>query len=870
MTHILLISPDNALFDSFRSALPTLVEIIQLPSLAEAQPYLAAAQSDEAPIDLILLHARNTELLVKMCKLLRISRVVAKIPVVVLLNDPEDRRRMLACGADDYLLLPLIPAEINARVEAYLRSPLQIFRSLSSVIEHLKKRITSADAWEQCLHSVSKIFKASAAWVFLLDKTNERTILIGGHNIPPLLAQKEDNLYREIDALFQMLAQSEGALFREIIGPYQAWPRRTDTDDLMYHILVPLYSGQQLFGVLTLAYKEQPTLSSFERQTLNILGQNLGVFLESHRIQEEIQSYATQNAFMVLIARTISERLDLNSILSLTLEQVVPLVNASGGDIWMLTPDETQLDLTSSLASPLGHRQEKHRLLGQGLIGWVAARNAAVYTTEPAEDPRYDDQVDQLGDFGAYSLVAVPLNHRNKVIGVLAVYSKQTTLFTNRDTILLEGIASLTASAIANARMLQELRENAEQRRILYEMSQQIAAGLDLQATLDRTLPWIGRLFDVEVGLLWIVDQSKKKLQLAAGLGVNVASGEEKITVTVGEGIIGQVAKNGKTLLTNDPLNRPDLNETLLDMLEVVPHNILAAPMTYHGQAIGVLSLINKNDGLFDETDMTLLSTALEIIAVAVGNARLYTQTVSLMGERERLHQQVLQAERLATLGRLTAVLSHEINNPMQAIQGALTLSLEEINNPTELETYIHLSLDESSRVVNLLNRMRQVYRPQTDTMELIDLHNTLQETIALARKELKRQKIRLHADLAADLPRLNMVANQIHLVFLSLLLNLSDAIGAVDGHDLYLRSYTVSHVVRIEFSTHISALPMGDWLDAFKSNGNDNEVSMSLGLSLSQDIIVAHGGVIELDRQGKRVVCRIELPIPEMVGDER
>ncbi len=869
MTHILLISPDNTLFHPFRTALPTNVELVQLPTVAETQNYLTFAQSNEIAIDLIILHTEDIRRLAKALSDLRNETSIAHIPLIVLLANPEDRQQALQLGANDYLLLPLISDEINARVQAHLRSPLQTFQSIALVIDHLKQGLMSTDTWEQGLVNLSKVFKATSAWVFLVDKVNEKTILAGGYNLPPLLTQNEANLYGEIDAFFQMLTQTEDKAFNKIVGPYEVWPGRTDTNGLTHHILIPLHNDKQLLGVLTLAYNDLPNLSKFEKQTLTILGQSLGVLLEMQRIQEETQGYATQNAFMVLIARTISERLDLSAILALTLEQVVPLLNASGGDIWLLSKDNMHLDLTSSLSSPLAHHKHVRRLKDQGLIGWVAQKNKSLYTTAPFDDPRCDPNVDQLRDIANYSLVAVPLSHRGYVIGVLAVYNKQGTPFANRDAILLEGIASLTASAIANARMLQEIQANSDQRRILYEMSQQIAAGLDLQATLNRTLHWVGRLFNVEFGLLWLVDRNQEALHLAAALGIDVSANAEKVTVKMGQGLVGWVAQSGETILTNSPQNHPRIDQATFDMFTGTLRNVLIAPMTYYGQSIGALSLINKMDGGFDEADLTLLSTALEIIAVAVGNARLYTQTITLMEERERLHQQILQSERLATLGRLTATLSHEINNPMQAIQGALTLSLEELDNPAELSNYINLSLDESKRVVKLLNRMRQVYRPQTDITETLNINHLLQETITLARKELKRQNIKLHLDLASDLPRLSVVANQMHLVFLSLLLNLSDAISAADGHELRLRSYTVNHVIRVEFSAPVSAIPMADWLDAFNSGIGGSEMNLGFGLSLSQDIVVAHGGAIEMRRFKEQIICRVELPVAELAVDK-
>lgn len=255
----------------------------------------------------------------------------------------------------------------------------------------------------------------------------------------------------------------------------------------------------------------------------------------------------------------------------------------------------------------------------------------------------------------------------------------------------------------------------------------------------------------------------------------------------------------------------------------------------------------------------------LPLLAAEV-NARLgiYLRSCSMMEERERFHQQILQTQRLSTVGRLTATLSHEINNPMQAIKGALMLALEELDSPEELATYLHLCLEETKRVVKLLSRMRQIYRPQADVKEVFDLNKLLREAITLACKELRWQKIRLQTDLDPNLPRLRAVANQLQLVFLSLLLNLSDVIGAAGGGKLYLRSYTLPKTVQIEFSTDVPVAHLDNLMDTANPRSVSKELDPTFGLSFSRDIIAAQGGIIEFNRQGEQTIWRVGLPIDD------
>jgi nitrogen-specific signal transduction histidine kinase len=443
---------------------------------------------------------------------------------------------------------------------------------------------------------------------------------------------------------------------------------------------------------------------------------------------------------------------------------------------------------------------------------------------------------------------------------------------------MLEGIASLTTSAIVNARLMQELRDYGDQQRILYEMGQQIAAGLNLQDTLTRVLQWIGRLFETEVGLLWLTEQNappeepdiSSRLRLVAALGVDLPPDEEP-TLLLDQGITGWVARTGETVLSNEPATHPFFDNTLSLDLNLTARNLLAVPMVYHDQTIGVICLLNKIGSSFTEADLTLLSTVIDMVAVAVGNARLHTRTLTLMAEKERLSKQILHSERLATVGRLTASLSHEINNPMQAIQGALTLALEELGNPAEVDTYLRMSLQESERVVKLINRLRQIYRPQAELPETLDLNRLLQEAATIARKELKRQKVSLKIELADQLPPLTVIANQIHLVFLSLILNLSDAIGTAGGGPLHIRSSSSTEAIEIEFSTRASILSLTDWELLFRAEPGQDELNSSFGLSLSYDIIASHGASIKLNQTAQNVVCRLEFPLspPDLPSDE-
>ena len=398
---------------------------------------------------------------------------------------------------------------------------------------------------------------------------------------------------------------------------------------------------------------------------------------------EGSQLQAMRNAFVVLATRIISERRDLNTTLSLTLELIVPLLDASGGDIWLFDEDTSQLERVSSLNVAFSNRGHQLHPEEAGLIGWVANHNESLYVPVADQDFRFDPKVDRFNQITDYSFLAVPLRHHNTKIGVLAIHNEQAMSFTNQDMVLLEGIAALTASAINYARLMQE---------------------------------------------------------------------------------------------------------------------------------------------------------------------------------REHLHHEVIQNERLATMGRLTAVLSHEINNPMQAIQGALMLAKEmldeSLHQHEDLTEYIGLCLKEAERVVELVGRMRQIYRPRTETPKALQLNTLLQDVSRTAQKAMTQQKVTFRAELTETLPAIIGIANQLHLVFLSLLLNFSDRLAG--GGEIHLR--TLANAPMFEMIISATANPSSNRIRRSKSEQKMTEVNF--GLFMSQEIISAHNGRMQLSQQPDQIICRIELPM--------
>jgi GAF domain-containing protein len=374
---ILLISPQDDLLDVFTAALPATTPLVRLASLAAAHSYI---QSQTNPPTLIIFDTQASPDTAADCSLISQDEFFGDVPLIAIIADREDCQAVLEAGADDFLLLPLLPAEISVRLVHYLHSTARGFTPLVEAINKITNLASSAHTLNQGIKSLAEIFDAAAAWVVLFESEEDGFTLAGSFDLPSSLQQNSEKIHDQTKTCLEILEQSQSNVAQIIPCSYLAGTGWPETSGLTHLICTPLRSGQRSIGLLNLAYPHEPQMLRAEKRMLARLGQEIGILLDLLHQQQETQTHATETAFIVLIARVLNERLDLNTSLSLTLEQAVTLLNASGGDIWLMSADRQWLDLASSLTSVSVSRPFSRRPRGKGLVGWVVEYCKVLHT----------------------------------------------------------------------------------------------------------------------------------------------------------------------------------------------------------------------------------------------------------------------------------------------------------------------------------------------------------------------------------------------------------------------------------------------------------------------------------------------------------
>lgn len=263
----------------------------------------------------------------------------------------------------------------------------------------------------------------------------------------------------------------------------------------------------------------------------------------------------------------------------------------------------------------------------------------------------------------------------------------------------------------------------------------------------------------------------------------------------------------------------------------------------------------------FRGTDLELFHILANQSLVALENARLYADLRAYVRKVEESQQALLRSEKMAAAGRLTASIAHEVNNPLQSVQNCLHLAGREDISEEKRREYFDLARTELERLMKTMQRMLDFYRPGSTRVERVDVLDLLKHVLNLASQQLGQRHIRVIAELPESLPRIFAVSSQIQQIFFNLILNAFDAMPG--GGSLWIRAKSVENGVEFQFEDSGPGIPKELRNNIFEPFFSTKDGGTGLGLTVSYNIVTAHGGTLDLAQGNGSGACfRLYLPL--------
>jgi signal transduction histidine kinase len=423
-----------------------------------------------------------------------------------------------------------------------------------------------------------------------------------------------------------------------------------------------------------------------------------------------------------------------------------------------------------------------------------------------------------------------------------------------------------------------------EQQQLLLQLVQTLNSTLVLSQVLEQVIDAIMHITGAERGFLLLADGSPaaSRYQSVAGLRLRVARGRADAAAANGHGISGPIVKRaletGEVISTlrsrGDvvagvavaPPARPDAETHPVQTIVCLPLRSPRAGADGAGgfpRALGVLYVDNAGSAEpFSEDALRAAEALVRHAALAIENAQLFEREQHTIEELQKAQKQLLQSEKLATIGQMAAGIAHELNTPLTYIMGNLELlELQELT-PAQREMLSSIARG-SERIRTLAARLLGFSRPAREEMAPLSINDVVERTLELCQYQIASGRVSLAKALAADLPRVLGVSNQLEMALINLVVNAVHAMGEKGG-TLAVATRRRGDDVEISVKDEGPGIPDKVRTSLFEPFVTTKPEGKGTGLGLSTVLMVVerHNGHIDFDTEESRgTTFRITLP---------
>ena len=699
--------------------------------------------------------------------------------------------------------------------------------------------------------------------------------------------------------------------------PEQAHDRLVDLAGAKTLLEVPMLKDDQLIGAIGIYRQEVRPFTDKQIELVQNFAAQAVIAIENTRLLNELrqrtddlsEALEQQTATSEVLKVISSTPGELEPVFNTMLMKATELCEASYGIMWLREGGAFRTAaLHGALPAAYLDQWRSGTLFRPGpdvTLARVAQTRQPIQVADLRESRGYLDgdplPVAAVDVAGIRTLVGVPMLKDDELVGVIAIYRREVRPFTDKQIELVTNFAAQAIIAIENTRLLSELRESLQQQTATANVLKVISRStFDLQAVLNTLVESAAALCEAYDSSIWRADG--ERLILVAHYG--------PITVESLPLVRGTVA--GRTVLDGRTFHIADVQSAADEFLESSENArhwgfraLLCVPLMREGVAIGLIGLRRTEAQLFTERQVALLQTFANQAAIAIENVRLFdevqTRTRELAKSLEDLRttqDRLVQTQKLASLGQLTAGIAHEIKNPLNFVNNFSVVSSELIDELRD--TLKSLPLDDKARAE--LNELTGTLRGNLDKVvqhgkradaivknmllhsregsgehQPVDINAIVEGSLNLAYHGARAEKqgfniaLERSFDLAAgeadvfpqEITRvlLNLISNG----FYAVLKRKAEANGGDYEPTLAAATRNLGDRVEITIRDNGTGIPpevMEKMFNPFFTTKPAGE-GTGLGLSISHDIIVKqHGGSIEVDTQpGEFTEFRIVLP---------
>jgi len=678
-------------------------------------------------------------------------------------------------------------------------------------------------------------------------------------------------------------------------------------------LLVPMLKEDSLGGVIAIFRQTVHAFSDKQIDLVTSFASQAVIAIENARLlnelrertddlSESLQHQTATSEVLQVISRSPGE---LNPVFHTILASATTICDAQFGNLFLCEDKGFRCASVFNLPPAFAESFSRHPVIfppPTDPLGRVALTRRIVQVPDVRQEPDYVAgfppivELAELG--GARTVLLVPMLKEDSLAGVIAIFRQTVLPFSDKQIGLVTSFASQAVIAIENARLLNELRERTDD--LSESLQQQTAtadvlkvisrSAFDLKSVLTTLTDSAKSLCGASLGIICLREGEVMRLQAESGCTPAFVDFMHANPIRPGrETITGRVFMDGKPVHVADVQLDPEYNFGQAPTIGAY-RAVLAVPLMRDGAVEGVLLLGRPEPGPFSQRQIDLVQTFADQAVIAIENVRLFeqvqerTRELSLsLDELRTAQDRLVQTEKLASLGQLTAGIAHEIKNPLNFVNNFSALSAElidELNDvlkPAALDHKMREEIDELTQMLkgNLEKVVQHGKRADSIVKNMLlhsregsgehrpaDINAIVEESLNLAyhgaRAERSGFNITLQRDFDPGAGMIDLYPQEITRVFLNLISNgfyaaakRKEAGGEAFEPTLRATTKSLGNKVEIRIRDNGTGIPSEvkeKMFNPFFTTKPAGE-GTGLGLSMSHDIVVKqHGGKIDVD----------------------
>ncbi len=404
------------------------------------------------------------------------------------------------------------------------------------------------------------------------------------------------------------------------------------------------------------------------------------------QLEEALDARASEAAALRRISEATGQVVTTDDILPLIAEIALEVTDTESALVYLFNEAGDTLVLRATTDEPIKPLIGKLRLkVGEGITGWVAREKKHVaLASEAWSDERFKFLPDLNEDL-YQSILSVPLIWRGECIGVVNVRTKAPHTYTKTQVQLLSAIASQVAGSIHASRKVRNAEKSAAHLSTVAEVSRTITSNLYLEEILQLAVAATAQTLNFKIVALRLVDEEKQQLVVKA---VHAASKDyaRRPPLHIGEGLAGKAVETGKVVTVLDVKKSPDYKFGDIAREQNLT-SLACVPLKVRDRVIGVLNCYTDRPHEFTESELAVLSTLGNQVAVAIENAKLMVKGALLQEMHHRVKNNLQQIASLLRLQKhyagdrpATEVLEESIGRVMAVAAVHELLSREDLD----------------------------------------------------------------------------------------------------------------------------------------------------------------------------------------------